>query len=874
MFNWLQSLFSANKPAKPPTREAYRQGYVRGRYDAAQNTAENLPLWGLTDYLSARAANSFQVRRQLKIRSRYECDNNSYYRGMVNSLANDLVGTGPRLQMRSGDEKFDGELERLWGQWCEAVGFAQSLRTKCKSKITDGEGVALLVNNQSLAATLGGKLRVDDPVQLDFYVIESDQLTTPDPGFVDLFWVDGVVLNKMGKPKEYHVLRHHPGDLYVPQMVPLAFDKWQPRHVCHWFRCDRPGQARGIPEATPALELFAQIRRYTKAVIQAAETAADFAAVLESQGPANDDPGTDENAGLIPSTQLPIDRGLMTVLPFGYQLKQMQGTQPATTYEMFVRVILREAARVLDIPLTLALGDSSGSNFSSARMEHLPYWRTRKVVRQECEASTVEKTLRAWYEEAWLIPGYLPKGAPPTAPGHRWFWDSAESIDPQKDAAADKQELENGTETLADIYARRGEDWEAKLRQRARELKLSRELGITPAAPANPAAPAKTAARSQLQRRAVASAAKPAKLRNRIAAFDEDQPRDSDGKLSSGDGQAGRHNQEQVELDTRHETETVALDTRHESERGAVESRHEVEKAELGNRQAVEKAGVHESEHESLDEKHEAEHEELTDRHQEELDAVDDHHDTEREQHEERQQGEQESLADRHEKEAAEQEKHLDAKHEREGEGLESRHEKEQDRLEKQQERDGEKLDAGHEKESDRVTDKRDAEDEKRDTRREKEDDRLIENRDREDEKLDGQHTEELQERSDTDSQEETDKKDLLDNEADKRLDSRRKAADEAYAKQDAEIEERRAAEDKAIEEARAKEDEEREARQAKEQEELPKRHLKELNDLWDRHSQEKHALNKAQEEERRTYDHQASKKVHASLRLDLAARN
>ncbi len=57
--------------------------------------------------------------------------------------------------------------------------------------------------------------------------------------------------------------------------------------MIHYFRADRPGQSRGIPEITPALPLFAQLRRYTLAVLAAAETAADFAAVLYTDAPAN-----------------------------------------------------------------------------------------------------------------------------------------------------------------------------------------------------------------------------------------------------------------------------------------------------------------------------------------------------------------------------------------------------------------------------------------------------------------------------------------------------------------------------------------------------------------------------------------------------------
>ena len=48
--------------------------------------------------------------------------------------------------------------------------------------------------------------------------------------------------------------------------------------------------------------------------------------------------------------------------------------------------------------------------------------------------------------------------------------------------------LANHTTTLADEYARRGLDWEAQLRQRAKELALMPELGLTPnqAAPSEP----------------------------------------------------------------------------------------------------------------------------------------------------------------------------------------------------------------------------------------------------------------------------------------------------------------------------------------------------------------------------------------------------
>ena len=58
-----------------------------------------------------------------------------------------------------------------------------------------------------------------------------------------------------GNPQTYHVLRAHPGESRGP-LVP-GYDEFPADAVLHWFRPDRPGQARGIPDIMPALPLFA-----------------------------------------------------------------------------------------------------------------------------------------------------------------------------------------------------------------------------------------------------------------------------------------------------------------------------------------------------------------------------------------------------------------------------------------------------------------------------------------------------------------------------------------------------------------------------------------------------------------------------------------
>lgn len=497
MLGWAKRLLGLDRPTKAPPLSAQQRfdravahavAQVRARYEAAETTRENEPLWRMTDYWSAKAANSFQVRRTLKIRSRYESANNGYFKRMISALARDLIGRGPRLQVVTHRDDWNKQIQRAWHAWAKAVKLRKKLRTLAKSKVQDGEGFGLLVTNRGLKSSFGGQLNVQDAVQLDFVVIESDQVMTPDPGFLENFWVDGMRLDNLGNPTEFHVLRHHPGDLFSPQLNPLTYDKWHPRYVCHWFKQERPGQVRGVPEITPSLDLFAMLRRYTKSVLTAAEVAADMAAYLETEAPADtsgiDDETVDANFGGDPFDAMPIDRGQLTTLPWGVKLKQLSAAQPATTYDMFTRLILREVASCLDIPLNIAMGDSSGYNYSSGRLDHITYYEQQDIDRGDCEDDVLQKVFAAWYEEAVMIPGLLPDGVPTDFAElpHRWLWNRMRSIDPAKDAQADELELRNGTRTLAGVLADRGEDWEESMRQRARELalakKLADELGV------------------------------------------------------------------------------------------------------------------------------------------------------------------------------------------------------------------------------------------------------------------------------------------------------------------------------------------------------------------------------------------------------------
>lgn len=450
------------QPYKLPGREQpRRQPRVHARYDAAGGGGDNARHWANADAMSARAANSLDVRRRLRERSRYEFANNGYCQGLILTLANDLVGTGPTPCVSTEDEAFNRAVQWAFTAWWEAVGGPEKLHTLKQAKSRDGEGFWLLAT---------GEETDDTPVSLDLREVECDQVSSPWGGSDD---VDGLKLDGRGRVVGYHLLREHPGDS-------LGFstrsDVVRAASVVHWFRRDRPGQYRGVPELTASLGLFAQLRRYTMAVLTAAETAASFAATLETEAAPDD-----ETLDPTPFETLEIERGMMTTLPAGSKMSQLKPEQPVTTYAEFKAEVLKEIGRPVNAPRNVTLSDSSEYNYSSARLDHLLYRTAVRVERRHCERVVLRRVFAAWLDEAVMVPGHLP--APPegvswAALPLSWYWPGVAAIDPLKEANADAVNLANGTTTLQELLSEYGQDWEAFLRQRARELDLMRELGV------------------------------------------------------------------------------------------------------------------------------------------------------------------------------------------------------------------------------------------------------------------------------------------------------------------------------------------------------------------------------------------------------------
>jgi len=441
----------AAKPARHPIA-----AWLRARFDAAQTTRDNARHWAAAEFLSADAEADSSVRKILRTRARYEVQNNSYARGIVSTLANDIVGTGPRLQMTLDDEQLNARIERDFKNWSERVHLAKKLRTIRMAQCQDGEAFILLAQNPALRAN----------VHLDLQLIEADRVTD-DVIDKDSSSVDGIYYDAYGNPKSYKVMKYHPGS---PESFSQEFKMVRAENMIHYFRMDRPEQHRGIPEITSSLPLFAHLRRYTLAVVSAAEAAADFAGVLYTDSPAS---GESDSVEAMDTIQL--ERNMLMTMPSGWKMDQVDPKQPTTTYGEFKHEILNEIARCMNLPYNIAAGNSSGYNYSSGRLDHQTYYKYIRTDRDCIEEEILDVIFERWMREWMLV---ARKTIDLSSITHVWFWDGHEHVDPMKEANAQDTRLKNATTSLAAEYAKQGKDWESELRQIAKEKKLMQELGL------------------------------------------------------------------------------------------------------------------------------------------------------------------------------------------------------------------------------------------------------------------------------------------------------------------------------------------------------------------------------------------------------------
>ena len=437
--------------------------YMATHYDSARAIPDFD--WRFQDSKSSDLSLTFEVRKRIRERARYEVANNPHATGAGWSIVNSVIPNLPKLQF-TPIEKSDGgdliarKLERDFSLWAHEIRLAEKLRSMRFAKYQDGESFAVLHENARLRSA----------VKLDLSPIDCERVTNIDQiGHINTFDpkdIDGVHLDDWGNAVGYRVLTRHPSDAGFP----LEAKTYKADRVLHWYRRTTPEQHRGVSEIAPALGLFQYLRRYTYSVVRASEIAADLALILKT----NDvDVYGGEVAVENPIIENNFSRGSTVTLPEGFDATQLKAEQPTAQFATLVDELLGAIGASLGLPRLIMRKSATGFTYASARVDLSEMERFTAIERDELVDAVIAPLFAAFLKE-WTLVNRV------TLPEYSVTWYFAESIgnkiDPQKEAAAQTQRLANKTTTLAIEYAAAGRDWEEEIEQRAIELAKIKEL--------------------------------------------------------------------------------------------------------------------------------------------------------------------------------------------------------------------------------------------------------------------------------------------------------------------------------------------------------------------------------------------------------------
>lgn len=435
----------------------------------------------------------------LVIRSRDIERNNGVAKGGVQTITDNVVGTGLRLsarpdymalgQTKEWAQDWRRKVESIWCAWwwttaCHAgdtMTGDQMTAQQFKAGINNGSYIGLPLWIPDRGDGFSTKLQT----------VEADRLSQPYGAFESSRMRGGIEFGIYGEPIAYNIKRTHPGDPWINtdafgwERIPRRTEFGRLR-VIHGFDPERSGQSRGKPLLTSVLPQFKQLDRYTNAEIMAAVVNAMVAMVIESPMSHEQVMELFENDGnryqAAREAHAVSLRGGTAISTFpGDKVSGFLPQRPASGFGAFIENIYRIIGVGLDMPYELLMKDFSKTNYSSARAAMLEAWRSFNRRRD-------------WLGTQWMDPIYwlfleeMVNAGRIDAPGfyeNRWAYQRCKWIgpgrgwvDPVKEADASVIRINANLSTLEQECAEQGLDWEEVLEQRAAEIAYMKKLGL------------------------------------------------------------------------------------------------------------------------------------------------------------------------------------------------------------------------------------------------------------------------------------------------------------------------------------------------------------------------------------------------------------
>ncbi len=435
-------------------------GQSQRSFESAEKTRLNQAHWRNAD---DRSVNVWLASQLATVRSRasYEARQNGTILGVINTHCDDIVGpSGPTLQVISGDKAYDQALEAGWRNWFKApthkpnVSGAAWLKLSFRSLWKSGEFLNQIITDQNA----GG------PVKMRVRPIHPRRLVTPVGMTSDPSVFMGIKFDSLGRAARYYV--HNPiADVRGGLDKVNDYKTISPDDIIHEFLIEEEDQARGVPWLNTSLVPAADLRDYDDQVQDAARQMADQSMMLFTTH-------ADATVWDVPESSM-VERRTIKMAPPGWQPSVYPATQPPVQYPEYRAERQREFGRPVGMPLLMIRLDSSGHNYSSARLDTQAYARAVAGLQQwisgdEQNVGLLGRLVDVVAKESrFSVPAL--RHRPPTVK-YVWTWSRRPHVDPLKEAAGEEKSLNvSRTITGIDALADRGETLETHIAKQIRE---------------------------------------------------------------------------------------------------------------------------------------------------------------------------------------------------------------------------------------------------------------------------------------------------------------------------------------------------------------------------------------------------------------------
>lgn len=384
--------------------------------------------------------------------------------GLVERLVEGIVSERIDMIAQTSDPEWNKKHTALWEEWAEFQSDARGM--------DDFTGlVYFIVRGLVVDGRIGVLLLDSGALQL----VESPRFQTPIDKLSDPDFVNGVELNRLGRPVRFHLLKDP-----LKGLIPENIESVDGKDMVYFAMRKHYGDTSGRTKLGESFDNFEQIDATFEAVITAAQVAASYSVIFKGTNQAstlqaNTRPQTDSQGN--PARGFDLEPGTAKYLNDFESAEQLKPEHPSQNLVEFLREVLRFAALPSGVPLELLTMDFSKINYSGARSMNLFFDRVCRVARARYLYRGL-KRIYAWRTSKWIKAEELPE------PGEKQAWKCRIQhaglpwVDPVADADADQIMADRGWEADSEIIRRRGGNPEKVFAQIDDDKKARAAAGI------------------------------------------------------------------------------------------------------------------------------------------------------------------------------------------------------------------------------------------------------------------------------------------------------------------------------------------------------------------------------------------------------------